>query len=343
MYRFKYSYRAKDAWILPLLLVCVSLIYSFLFSVIVTKIAISSGATTEAEINAFASLPWVTVINMFMGQLFIFGTYIIYSLYAEKKIVTASTIKGKFRLFPILVVVLLSTVCLFGFNYLIAIIDTGLTKLTGSGVSSVEVLGGFGGYVVTALLFAVVPAIVEEFVYRGVIYNGLQKSYSPIVAIILSSLVFSLMHFNIYQTIYQFIMGVILGTICYYTGSILYSIIFHLVNNLLVVTLAYVAPNLFVVNNLSALVIVLIILGAICASAIIFGLFVLLKRLCKKYDTKAEVVEEKDEESQLLEKTQGLSQYDIKQLNIKSPEKDKKNVGLMIVILAVLWVITNFL
>lgn len=342
MYNFKYSYRTKDSAILPLLLVAVSLIYSFIFSLAVAKVAMVNGATTEAEISAFASLPWVTVINMLLGQVFIIGTYIIYSLVAGKDMAVASTVKGKFQWLPFLVVIAMSVVCLFGFNYLVAVIDTGISNITGKGVSAVEVVGGFGGLVLSSFCFAIVPAIVEEFVYRGVVFNGLKTSFKPVTAILLSALIFMLMHFNIYQTFYQFILGVVLSLICYYTGSILYSIVFHMLNNFMVVLFAYVAPNLFVVSNMSAPIMLLIVGGALLAAGALFGLFVLLKKLCQKYDTRAKVIEEKSEQEQTIENTEGLSEYDIKQLNIKPQGYSKKLLWYVIAILVVMWIITNF-
>lgn len=342
MYNFKYSYRTKDSAILPLLLVAVSLVYSFIFSLAIAKIAMVKGATTDAEISAFASLPWVNVINMFLGQIFILATFIIYSLVSGKNMTVASTIKGKFKWLPFLVVVAMSIVCLFGFNYLVEVLNVGISELTGSGVSSIEVVGGFGGLVLSSFCFAIVPALIEELVYRGVIYNGLKSSFKPWTAILLSALIFMLMHFNIYQTFYQFILGVVLGGICYYTGSILYSMVFHMLNNFLAVLFAYVAPSLFTVSNMSAPIVLLIVGGALLSAGALFGLFVLLKKLCQKYDTKAEAIEEKSEREQTIENTEGLSEYDIKQLNIKPQGYSKKVLWYTIAILVVLWIITNF-
>ncbi len=341
MFNFKYSYRTKDAALLPLYIVVVSLVYSFLFSAIVTKIALGQGITTDEGVSAFASGPWVSVINMLLGQIFTLGTFFIYSVYNRRNIMVASTIKGKFRLYPILVVVLITAICIFGFNYLITVVDFGLAQFVKKGISAVQAPGGALGIIITVIVFGIVPAIVEELVYRGVVFNGLMKSYKPWKAIVFSALIFMLMHFNVYQMVYQFIMGIILATICYYTGSILYSIIFHAINNVVVVLLSYFAPNIFSAD-LSAINIILIILGALAAAAAIVGLFILLKKLCKKYDTKAEVIEEKSEQEQLIEKSQGLSEYDLKTIH-HSSISDEKLVTITILLFAVLWVISNFL
>ena len=342
MYKFKHSYTARDAAFMPLIIVATGIVYSFFFSLVITKVAMNNGAVTEEEIAIFAAKPWVNVINMLIGQIFSIGAYLIYSVIGGKNVVTSSTIKGKFRLYPILLVVAITAVCLFGFNYLITIVDAGLVKLTNKPQAMVSVPQGFGGFVVVFIAFAVIPGVIEEFIYRGVVYNGLRKSYNPIISIVVSALIFALIHFSVFQFVYQFIMGLILATICYYTGSIMYGMIFHVINNGLVVTLNYVAPEMFLVENMSAGNIILIVLAALVASAIIVGLFILLKKVVKKYPTQAEVIEEKSEQEQLIENSQGLSEYDMRQLN---PPRLKNKTLLILVccVLFGLWLAGSFL
>ena len=342
MYKLKHSYTARDAAFLPLIIIATSLIYSFLFSLVITKVAMNNGAATDSEITKFASGEWVNIINMFASQIFSIGAYLIYSIFNGKNVVTSSTIKGKIRLYPILLVIAITTVCIFGFNYLIYVFDLSLLKITGVTQSTVAVPQSAIGYILVLITFAIIPGITEEFIYRGVVFNGLKKSSKPHIAIILSALIFALMHLSIYQFLYQFIMGLILATICYYTGSIFYAMIFHVLNNAIVLTFSYFAPNIFVVSNVSALNVVLIILGAMLASAAIVALFIVLKKVVKRYPTQAEVIKEKSEKDQLIENSQGLSEYDMRQLN--PPKlKDKTLLTVLICALVVLWIASSFL
>lgn len=339
MFKIRYSYTARDSALLVLFIMAVSVVYSFLFSLIVTKIALSNGAKTQEEIMAFASLPWVNVINMFLGQVFSFGTYFIYSVVNGKKTFDASTVKGKIRLYPILVTMLITAVCVFGFNYMITLVDYSIFSLTKIEVAATAIPEGFGGYIVVVIAFAIIPGIVEEFIYRGVVFNGLKRSMKPVYAILLSALIFTLIHLGIYQFVYQFIMGVILACLAYYTGSILYSMIFHVTNNFLVVTLSYFAPQIFSISNMSAGIVTLVLFGAIATAGVIVGLIILLKNLIKKYPTAAEVKEEKSEQDQLIENSEGLSEYDIRQLN-PPKMKDKTLVIILVSVLIVLWFAT---
>ncbi len=76
---------------------------------------------------------------------------------------------------------------------------------------------------------AVLPGFCEEFTHRGLLFYGYKDSGFKVV--VLSALLFSLMHQNIRQTGYTFFDGVVLALLAYYTGSIWPSIFVHFLNN----------------------------------------------------------------------------------------------------------------
>lgn len=88
---------------------------------------------------------------------------------------------------------------------------------------------------------AVIPAIFEESVYRGIFFNEYRK-VNPLKAIFLSGLLFGLMHMNLNQFIYAFAMGAIFAVVIEATGSILTSMIIHFVINGTSVFLIYAMP-----------------------------------------------------------------------------------------------------
>ena len=77
---------------------------------------------------------------------------------------------------------------------------------------------------------AVIPAIVEEILFRGVILSNLMP-YGRTAAILGSAVLFGLMHGNILQFFYTTMLGVVLGYVCVRTKSIWCGIIIHFVNN----------------------------------------------------------------------------------------------------------------
>ncbi len=88
------------------------------------------------------------------------------------------------------------------------------------------------GIILFAIYTAVIPAIVEEILFRKVILNALLP-YGSLFAIIFSAALFSLMHCNPNQTLYTFIGGLILAAVAVETKSVILPICIHFFNNLL--------------------------------------------------------------------------------------------------------------
>lgn len=86
------------------------------------------------------------------------------------------------------------------------------------------------GIVLSFINVALVPAVCEEFLFRGCVLSSLLP-YGKTTAIIGSAMMFALMHNNFWQFFYTFIAGIILGAVYVYTGSIWAGTFIHLFNN----------------------------------------------------------------------------------------------------------------
>lgn len=96
-----------------------------------------------------------------------------------------------------------------------------------------------GGWVVLALLvIAVMPAIFEEALFRGVILNTCEQSLGSIRTIFIVGFCFALFHGSPEQTIYQFLAGCAFAFLAVRSGSILPSVLMHFINNALIVIFA---------------------------------------------------------------------------------------------------------
>ena len=86
----------------------------------------------------------------------------------------------------------------------------------------------------TMIVLAVIMApIFEEIVFRGIIQKGLiNKGMNPATAIIISSVVFGLVHANPWQFVGAVLLGSVLGFVYYKTKSLLLPILLHAFNNL---------------------------------------------------------------------------------------------------------------
>jgi sodium transport system permease protein len=75
--------------------------------------------------------------------------------------------------------------------------------------------------------FAVAPAICEELAFRGFILSGFARSNRVWLAIVLSSVMFGLMHMIPQQVYNAALLGLVLGLIAVKSGSLLPSVVFH--------------------------------------------------------------------------------------------------------------------
>lgn len=91
------------------------------------------------------------------------------------------------------------------------------------------------------MVLAVLPAICEELTFRGFIFGGLLRNGGAMRAVILSSLFFGLAHSFLQQSIAATIMGLMLGVVAWRTGSILCTMMVHVINNSLSVSLGWLS------------------------------------------------------------------------------------------------------
>ena len=96
---------------------------------------------------------------------------------------------------------------------------------------------GFFGTILLIISTAITPALVEEFLMRGAVLGSLKK-FGEDIAVLISAVMFSLMHANILQIPFAFIVGLILGFAAIKTGSIWTGIAIHFINNFMSVLLS---------------------------------------------------------------------------------------------------------
>ena len=108
-------------------------------------------------------------------------------------------------------------------SFMVSFIDFAPLFETDPMSSPVRVLMSF-------ISIALVPALSEEFLFRGCILSNLLP-YGKNTAIILSALLFALMHGNFAQFFYTFIAGIVLGAVYVKTDSIWAPTFIHLFNN----------------------------------------------------------------------------------------------------------------
>lgn len=99
---------------------------------------------------------------------------------------------------------------------------------------------GFGNLLLNILVIALVPAVCEEFLFRGVLQQFfLRWMRNPHIAIISAAAIFSLFHGQFFAFLPRFAIGIVLGYLFYYSRSIFVNISAHFLNNAIIVISSY--------------------------------------------------------------------------------------------------------
>ncbi len=93
------------------------------------------------------------------------------------------------------------------------------------------------------LSIALIAPIAEEMLFRGGIEGFLlRRKIKPIIAILVSAIIFGVIHANPAQIFFATILGIIFGWMYYRTGSILPSVVGHVLNNTVSVSVMATSP-----------------------------------------------------------------------------------------------------
>lgn len=92
--------------------------------------------------------------------------------------------------------------------------------------------------ILNLIIFAALPALLEEMVFRGFVLQGMRGMGDP-AAILFSALLFGLMHTNMLQLPFAFLLGLVMGFLVIKTGNIWVAIVIHFLNNGLSVLVDY--------------------------------------------------------------------------------------------------------
>lgn len=147
------------------------------------------------------------------------------------------------KLWDFVMCFVVAIICLFGLQYFIGGFN-GLLQKGGYELTEIALpLDNVGHLILAIILMAVLPAIFEEFIFRGIILNGLKTKFGENYAILISALMFAFAHGSIEQFLYQFALGIIIAWMVVRTGSLLSGILIHFLNNAIVLILNYVSQN----------------------------------------------------------------------------------------------------
>ena len=107
-------------------------------------------------------------------------------------------------------------------------------------ISVIARMDNFSDYIIAMIMVAFLPAVFEETLFRGGLQNLLSRWFKkPILAIIVTSIIFSAIHGSYLGFLSRVALSVILGWIYYRTGNLWLSAIAHFFNNGFGITALY--------------------------------------------------------------------------------------------------------
>lgn len=117
------------------------------------------------------------------------------------------------------------------FNLLLSFMNINLSMFGFENkVSDYGSTSGTAENIIYFIAIAVVPPIIEEFLFRGAILGSLRK-HGDALAIVVSAVMFGFAHSNFIQTPVTFLTGLVLAYLTVKTNSLIPAIIVHFVNN----------------------------------------------------------------------------------------------------------------
>lgn len=115
-----------------------------------------------------------------------------------------------------------------------------LDKSYNEQVAGIIGLNSLGDYLFSLVVMAFLPALCEEALFRGVFQNFLSRATSkPWLAIIVVSLIFSVVHLSGFGFLSRLFLGIVLGAIYFYTGRLWLAVLAHFINNAIALSALY--------------------------------------------------------------------------------------------------------
>lgn len=256
-----------------------------LFYFLIFQIILSISVRTLVNLGVAVSILGI-VLGIISELSFVLVVWYVASN-SKKKFFEAISIKKKFSGWYILLALATSFVSLFGFSGATNFFMSLLYELGYESVISDFAIDTFGKYVYYVISIAIIPAICEEVLFRGLVYQSLRKISRPI-AIFGSSFLFMLIHGSPDQTVHQFILAIILALSFEATGNILVPILIHFFNNFIAVTYTYISSFTAVEESAAAsaeinlsVYFIYAVISAVVASFIVFLIISAMRKISK--------------------------------------------------------------
>ena len=209
-----------------------------MFSYLFTTLVILVIQTSIALKNGLEDFT-LTKPTYFISGFFLEASFLVCLLFVGKKknIFESLCLNKKINIKTLALCITISLTTLLSFISFNNLFLTFLEKL-GCDTSSTSYIETVWDLLLAIFVLGIMPAICEEVLFRGVCTNGL-KEKGKWFSIIVSAVMFMIIHLGLAQSIYQLILGIIFAYVFHITKSLWYSISMHFFNNAFVLIVSY--------------------------------------------------------------------------------------------------------
>lgn len=236
--------------------------------------AAAKGAHTQQEFIAAASTVWVLLATVLVSQCAMVG--VVLSAWWS----TGTKFRERIGFTAPRVTVVQGLVVLVAGGVPFAL-SIGAASLLPSLMASGEAISGLwsdtplGASILWVITIGLFPGFTEEMLFRGMIQRGYMRRLSPIAAILLTSVLFALLHVDPPAMGLAFILGIWFGVVAWRTGSIVLTVLTHFTVNA-----GWNAGQMVVLQrgiDQSTVILVVSIVGAISLVAFVMAIPILVR------------------------------------------------------------------
>lgn len=157
--------------------------------------------------------------------------------------------KYKVNIFKYLLIIPFAIFCMLSANYFVSILTMIMPdSMTDTYASTEQAIYG-SGLGIQILAAAIAGPIVEELIFRGLVYDRIKRMSSVIPGAIISALAFGIFHGNWVQAPYAFIIGLVCVFVYEKYKNIAAPIILHMTVNTASVIISFAAKNVTNTNT----------------------------------------------------------------------------------------------
>ncbi|MCC7378279.1 MAG: CPBP family intramembrane metalloprotease [Chitinophagaceae bacterium] len=150
-------------------------------------------------------------------------------------------------------------------------------------VTALSNLKSWGEFFMAIIIMAFFPALFEEIFFRGALQNLLERWWkAPLLAVIVTSLIFSFIHMSVFLFLSRVVLGFVLGLMYQRSRNLWVNIIAHFLNNTVAVIQLFWLSKHQTKIEVDKLDPKIPLWGGLIALAITFGLFLLFEKVSAK-------------------------------------------------------------